>query len=362
MICPDYRLRLFLSVDLVGSTAFKAKFGDPDPEKSPNPVWVDQIRHFYREFPEILSRNFAKAVSASTSGQATGLAPAVWKTIGDEIIFCCRLVDQEHLAACITSFMRTLSDYGGHLDQTNRPLDVKAYGWVAAFPSPNVTVEVYGRASASSPSPELPDEETEASADRTPREYDFLGKGIDAGFRSGRFCSADSLMLSLELAYLTAIAARERLLPQLEFEYSGRESLKGVINDRPYPLISVDAERNSSRRQVRERERTVSGQSRRPTPLQLIDFINAFMDDENIEKPLLQARDAVGPNPDYPRTYLDFERNWRAVSKELESRRASEAISIEKDDGSVPDIPPELTAALDVAEKIASQQSEKSNR
>ena len=103
--CPEYRLRLFLSADLVGSTAYKATVGDNSgSESSPNPVWVDEIRRFYREFPVTLNRAYEK-VEALEPLQPDASPPKVWKTIGDEIAFCCRLTCQNHLARCVKAFV-----------------------------------------------------------------------------------------------------------------------------------------------------------------------------------------------------------------------------------------------------------------
>jgi hypothetical protein len=248
--CPEYRLRLFLSVDLVGSTAFKAKFSEPDPEGSPNPVWVTVIQHFYREFPEIFSRKYGLAVDHAEIAGLKDNQPIVWKTIGDEIVFCCRLLSLEHVSLLLKSFIKTLAEYGDYLDTNHDQLDVKGNGWVADFPSPNVTVAIYkgstgGDHAADSP---VPNEADELKADMHPRDYDFLGKSIDSGFRSGRLCSSDSFVMPLELAYLALHAEKAQILDGVKFIYLGRQMLKGVLNDRPYPIVALNVERKKAER------------------------------------------------------------------------------------------------------------------
>lgn len=356
-MCPEYRLRLFMSVDLVGSTAYKAKFGHSDPKASPNPMWVDQIRHFYREFPEFLLRHYERLVDLNGSDTARGKCPVVWKTIGDEIVLCGRLVDVEHLAICIQAFLRALSSYGEYLDGAGKHLDVKGYAWVAAFPSPNVLVEVLSRRAAgemaTTSMSELPDEAVELRADLNPNEFDFLGKEIDSGFRTGRFCTADSLVMSLELAYLVARAARDQVLTGIRFSYTGRESLKGVLSDRPYPIVAIDAERSVRRMGVRQRERVVLGNGHSPEAMQIVDFLEAFMEDERVERPMLLRANEAGPLVAAPpESYLAFQANWKAADEELEQRAANEASAETAPDSTTADERPLGDLLLELNESL----------
>ena len=331
MVCPEYRLRLFLSVDLVGSTAFKAKHGAPslDVERAtPNPAWVDQIRHFYRDFPERVQRSYEK-LDKPASLEKYNSAPQVWKTIGDEIVFCCRLSSREHLAACVRAFVGALEQYGQYLDSVGRLLDVKGYGWVAAFPSPNVTVVVSSGRQTAQPdpkvTPEFPDEAIEVKADAIPSQFDFLGKEIDAGFRTGRHCSADKLSLSLELSWLLTSLRENVHVRGVEFAYHGRQELKGVLNSRPYPIFSIDVERNENRREVRVRERIVSGVRETPSALHIHDFLQSFFADEDIEFPALRRLEADQLENELPANYREYQKNWTAIAEEIQRRWKNES-------------------------------------
>ncbi|MEI9419056.1 hypothetical protein [Mesorhizobium sp. Cs1321R2N1] len=258
--CPEYRLRLFLSVDLVGSTAFKARKSDPNSSAeaaSPNPAWVDEIRRFYHGFPNEVSRAYDNIEKPTDWTNIS--APKVWKTVGDEIIFCCRLDNFDHLAISIRAFITALGRYGEYLESRDKPtLDVKGCGWVAAFPYPNVTVKVFNPADGETPQ-SLPVEDVEAAADAEPTAYDFLGKEIDSGFRMGKHCSANSFAMSIQMAWLLAKYGDAKPLDGIRFSYAGRQVLKGVIGDRPYPLLSIDVERSATRRKVRHFERAIGG-------------------------------------------------------------------------------------------------------
>lgn len=116
----------------------------------------------------------------------------------------------EHLAACITAFLGALEDYGRILDRDGKRLDVKGAGWVAAFPAPNVTVEILRSGAAQADAADQIEEELEQRADAAPGALDFLGKQIDSGFRTAKNAASDR-SLSLELAWLLADAAHSEI-------------------------------------------------------------------------------------------------------------------------------------------------------
>lgn len=334
--CPEYRLRLFLSVDLVGSTAFKARHNGPNAKlASPNPAWVGQIRHFYRDFPDKLNRAFEK-VDKPANWSSAHAVPQIWKTIGDEIAFCCRVSCLSHLVVCVKAFADALEQYGRYLDaQEDISLDVKGYGWVAAFPFPNVTVQVFDPLGSKEPSAtenwELPDEAIEIDADMRPSQFDFLGREIDSGFRTGKFCSADKLSMSVELAWLIAKYGDEPPMKGVEFSYAGRQELKGVLNDRPYPIVAIDVERSAARRKVRDRERDLLAIGKGLKADAVHHFLDSFIDDEGIVKPWLQKHSADSSIPNLPEEYRAFRQTWEAIDIEVTRRSKSERQAAEQD-------------------------------
>ncbi|MCE2564176.1 hypothetical protein [Komagataeibacter sp. FNDCF1] len=93
MKVPEYRVRLFLSVDLTGSTAFK--------HKQQNTLkWIKAFQNFYGEFPKLLRNEYSKVCSDGrqlVEDERENGYPKLWKTVGDEILFCCRLRSAIHL-------------------------------------------------------------------------------------------------------------------------------------------------------------------------------------------------------------------------------------------------------------------------
>ncbi|MDM9623036.1 hypothetical protein [Rhizobium sp. S96] len=321
MSIPGYRVRLFLTVDLVGSTAYKASFlNNRTVGKDPLPEWVTRFRQFYQQFPEALSVAYQKTDSGHIAGgeEARDPPPQVWKTIGDEIIFCCRLNSVQHLACCVTAFLRALEVYGQSLDTDGVPLDVKGAGWLAAFPAENISIEVFdGNVAATGRNQEYLTEDFEREADRKPHKFDFLGTGIDAGFRVAKNASADRFTSSIGLAYLLADAAQSNMFSG-QFSYHGRQPMKGVNKDHPYPVVSIEAERNPDKRKLRARERLLTNENY-VAPVALFDYLDDYMKHEGIDHPVLRPTSA-DQYPSPPPTYKAFEATWQLNVKEANLR------------------------------------------
>ncbi|WHO77455.1 hypothetical protein [Rhizobium leguminosarum] len=320
MSIPDYRVRLFLTVDLVGSTAYKASFLNSHGQgKDPLPEWVTRFRHFYQRFPEALAAAYQKTDSGSEIDDTQrDPPPKVWKTIGDEIIFCCRVHSVQHLACCVTAFLRALEAYGQSLDTDGVPLDVKGAGWLAAFPAENISIEVFnGNVAATKKNQEYLTEDFELEADSEPHKFDFLGTGIDAGFRVAKTASADRFTASVGLSYLLASAAQNNMF-MAQFSYHGRQSFKGVNKDHPYPVVSIEAERNPDKRRLRARERLLLNENF-VAPVALFDYLDEYMKHEGIDFPVLPALSSDAP-PSNPRTYVAFQATWQTNVKEADGR------------------------------------------
>jgi hypothetical protein len=210
-----------------------------------------------------------------------------------------------------------LNKFGLLLDDIDgRPLDVKGAGWVAAFPCPNVTVALDSKRLRA----DQFDESFEAAADLSPNGVDFLGNSIDAGFRVAARSASDRFALSVELAWLLAEAA-DRGEFSHTFNYHQRQILKGVLKDRPYPIVSIETERNRTRRKVREHERRLDG-TPHFQPWELRDFLFHFMIDERMEPPAVPTE--YGELANLPPSYQIFVDKWRDEAITEAKRRADE--------------------------------------
>ncbi|TXN71987.1 hypothetical protein [Methylobacterium sp. WL6] len=311
-----------MSVDLVGSTAFKAKHGDKREDAEPYPTWLNRTKNFYRLFPQILSGHFVEFLGVlDGSDNYKNYAPQVWKTVGDEIIFCVRVTCLEHLACCVRAFIKALATYGESINTLENELDVKGRAWIASFPAPNVTIVSASRAPQEASINEVGGrlyEEDELQADVRPGNYDFLGKQIDTGFRISKFAQTNELALSIDLAWLLTLL-RQRNLIDCQFTFRGREALKGVIGGVPYPIITAQTERSVKRRELEALERTVSGAGF-AEHVGLRNYLYSFMEQNKVEIPIISMHTEVIDNNTLPRCYDDLKKAWAASYREDEEK------------------------------------------
>lgn len=286
----------------------------------------------------MLHRNYAAELrDGKSSIGLDGSYPQTWKTVGDEILFCCRVLDVYHVALCVDAFLISLKAYATQLESEERHLDLKGCGWVAAFPAPNVTVAL-GHEGVTA---DQFDEEFEKNADLSPRSVDFLGNGIDSGFRMAQHAATDRFSVCAELGWLLTIAAERNLFGR-KFRYHDMHPLKGVIQGRPYPIVSVDTERNLSRQRVREAEIDLTGRSD-VIPRRLQNFLRAFMEDEGIDFPYLGDLGTEGVT-EPPERYITHRNRWIAEAKDVAAQNELEisAGRAEDDEQTVSDLPEEV--------------------
>lgn len=206
-------LRLFLSVDMVGSTQFKARFTGKGSEG-----WLDTFRAFFTNFPLMLAGQLAFEFLDEDDTPAVD----VWKVMGDEVIFTAVPSTAEELTSILRALLRTMKLYeANHFEML--PLRLKGTGWLADFAEANIELDI----------PEL------SSSDVSPH-VDFIGPDLDLGFRISKFARPASLVLSLDLVELLLDAKN---LAAISLYLAGQEELKGVMFGRPYPIIWMhDAE------------------------------------------------------------------------------------------------------------------------
>ncbi|PNS08863.1 hypothetical protein [Solilutibacter silvestris] len=242
------KLLLFLSADIVGSTAYKQR------SKSSSD-WFDTVGRFYRYAETTFLRfwKVAQAHNPETKDELFGTSePVLWKTIGDEVLFTKEIDTPSQAAACMQVWLNALKEYREFLAKADPALDIKSTAWLADFPISNR--EIILRVGN-----DEDDENFAWANDRLLQEYekgttgltrDFVGPAIDTGFRLGAASSTRQLMLSVELAHLLSgeeCGASEKYsagpyqMPWSKLRYSGRQTLKGVMNGLPYPQLWIDA-------------------------------------------------------------------------------------------------------------------------
>lgn len=198
-------VRLFLSVDMAGSTQFKARFTDGG-------SWLDTFRTFFTNFPLML----AGQVGFAFLEEGETPSVEVWKVMGDEVIFVASPESPEALVNMLLALFRTMNAYEDRYLE-DLPLRLKGTAWLADFGSRNIELEI----------PEL-------SGGDGVRAIDFIGPDLDLGFRVTKFARPACLALSFDVADLVIAAGNAG---EASLHLIGAEELKGVMFGRPYPII-----------------------------------------------------------------------------------------------------------------------------
>lgn len=210
------KLKLFLSVDVVGSTEYKQ---ERDHKRAQH--WLSFFVNFYASFPTLV-----KAALESEKARPSSL-PRLWKALGDELVFTVELRRREEASMHVRAFRQALCDAVRNWRRDSRQkhdLLIKGTAWLAGFPVGNA---------------EIPLQSTDKDKDDEVGR-DYIGPQVDAGFRLKDHATSGKLILSADLALLMLSAGR----PGLRFYFDGDHSLKGVIRGRPYPLVWVDCDDN----------------------------------------------------------------------------------------------------------------------
>jgi len=205
-------LRLFLSVDMAGSTEFKARFTGQGAD-----TWLPIFRSFFSSFPLMVAGQIGFAFLDEVDTPSI----AVWKVMGDEVIFIVEPKSAEEVTSMLIAMLRTMRLYEDR-HFTDIPLRLKGTAWLADFDGPNIEVEV----------PEL--------SSRQAAYMDYIGPDLDLGFRVGKFSRPGIMALSLDVLEVVLSAANA---DQAAIYLLGKEPLKGVMFGRHYPIVWLrDAE------------------------------------------------------------------------------------------------------------------------
>lgn len=205
-------LRLFLSVDMAGSTEFKARFTGQGADG-----WLSTFRTFFTSFPLMV----AGQIGFAFLDEPVTPSIEVWKVMGDEVIFTVEPKTPEEVTSILIALLRTMRLYEDR-HFTDVPLRLKGTAWLADFDGPNIEVEV----------PELSSGQAAY--------LDYIGPDLDLGFRVGKFSRPGIMALSLDVLEVLLSGANA---DKAAIYLLGKEPLKGVMFGRHYPIVWLrDAE------------------------------------------------------------------------------------------------------------------------
>jgi hypothetical protein len=329
---PEYRLRLFLSVDLTGSTQFKATGNQS------NFKWLKVFQKFYGDFPALFASKYRDVCDVRPNVCNVSekiVEPKVWKTIGDEIIFVNRILSLAHLGAYMTAFSEALKEFGAEV-QNLHGLNTKGNAWIAAFPNPNCSIQLSttGDSAPISGQNDLVSEEFELQADENPKDFDFLGKGIDSGFRISRNSSISTFTISPALALLLCRAKSNVDMTEFDCDFLFQEvqRLKGVVGGKLYPIISIDTNRDDKEREIENLQAELLKQPTLADWKSLMTYLEKYIAYYKIEDPILKvAKNVADVAP--PAHYQLYRTEWAELHEDLNQTNALETEAAEQGDG-----------------------------
>ncbi len=235
------KLKLFLSVDVVGSTAFKQsqprshhrnRCEDTGPAN-----WLTFLSSFYRDFGSRLKLHLGRCLLSTglTDGDTDKHVgyPSLWKALGDELVFVIELKHEKHLSVILDAFRHAINEEIDRARAGDHPLPIsfKGAAWIAGFPVCNAEIPI------KSDIPQ-PDGKTPVIG------YDYAGPCIDIGFRISKLASPHRLVVTAEIAYLLAITGSE----MVHFLHPDRPTeFKGVLGGDEYPVFWIDCFRDVKR-------------------------------------------------------------------------------------------------------------------
>lgn len=228
--------KLFLSVDLTGSTAFKQL---PFSPKSP---WQKVFLHFYREFPQVLHQQ-------QQGDPAANLDFNLWKAVGDELLFTCDVRSERDIFHAVRLWIKAMREFTETGLDEHTSLGVKGAAFLATFPGPDHESTIPRRPEIEESGRDvlLLNEEAVSAVERDTSQYlfDYFGPSIDTGFRIANQSKPRYMPLSLEVAYALAVmhhhhSSESDQYASADLKLLDSIELKGVWGGREYPVFALD--------------------------------------------------------------------------------------------------------------------------
>lgn len=227
--------RLFLSADLVGSTARKQSLGLSS-------KWTGDVLAFYQQFPYRFAHELklrVEAMAKKVDGFALAAQPMLWKAVGDELIYTMVVTTEHQVCAAVDAWMSAMRETEKTVLDKSRQ-DLKGGAWIATFPLPDRAIAIPLDHVTYDPDiePEVVNRYLLDSADGgevvSPILVDYIGPSIDIGFRITSLATPRRFTLSVEAAWAIAVS-RLNTLDSTPVYFAGETELRGVWAGRGYP-------------------------------------------------------------------------------------------------------------------------------
>ena len=325
------RLRVFLSVDLIGSTQFKIAQnygGGPSLSHDDAGWWPNVLTAFYTDFQKEFLRNWAEFVELSQgwSEITIGDPPKLWKALGDELIFSKICAHINEVWGIVQVWRKTLVDFKERWTHDN--LKFKSGAWIVGSPNRNWEIAFLRDPLTEDDILMMEDRlgynfyllNQYYDADVTRKiDLDFIGTSMDCGFRLLSKADERKFIVSADLLYLLRAcqdhceAKFKGKYTPIKYYFDGTSELKGI--DRygiKYPIFWLDAYELSPRSDAAKYAHSVDKLSKDNEPVlpkEVDSFLEAYLNDVNgfPERPYITdtAKGTHEPNGCYPSEHDD---------------------------------------------------------
>jgi len=247
-------IRLFLSVDISGSTILKSIYNHSTllskyksrrasadlvkilfPNISGEQVdsilykglkdecsdWAAVIEEHFHGFHQMFEKKLKEyKLPKGLSFDSKNILP--WKSIGDELIYSIKLNNAGSLHVFLYNFISAIEEYNSRLKQGNQ-IGMKGTAWTAGFPVRNRIINIPGN------------------------QKDYLGPDMDIGFKLKSCVKAGFVVVCMNIVDLVG---RFETTNQIYIKHVGWDVLKDVWKGKPYPIFwashSKDIHRNEN--------------------------------------------------------------------------------------------------------------------
>lgn len=234
-------LYIFLSFDVVNSTAFK----------SLNPYWAKTFSIFRDYTSKYMSESFREKHDVENDElDYCNLKYYSWKNLGDEVIFMFPNPNPSELYKLPNTCWRVLDQVDKSLDTPTEKspikVSVKATLWIADIDSKEYLLakrfEEYNKnKKIEETEPSFSERNINISInDIEHNAIDFLGPDIDTGFRLSHYSNHNKVTIDARLAWILSNIMEKHKRPNYIRNCAkivSYKKLKGVWNEKPYPII-----------------------------------------------------------------------------------------------------------------------------
>jgi hypothetical protein len=288
---------LFLSADLVGSTALKQKKRKVSPLNVHHPdtqEWASTIQFFFNDFSRCLDEHWSirsleieKLRNKALVDTRLGSKPILWKMIGDELVYRKHVRNRHQVKETVDIWINAILQlYGNFREKRNNPeISIKCTAWIGEFPIQN-KILLGAQLSGQPGSLEqgcaarlVALQDFESKPVGKGLEIDFIGPAIDIGFRLTKKATPRKFILSIDTIFLYVLSELSGKLKKTpssrdaKIHYDGAEALPGVLGGLPYPLFWIDMIDPSTSEALSDGFRDVKPID---SPQEILDFFDAF--------------------------------------------------------------------------------------